>query len=283
VAVIMSCWPGIPVVNRQVPDPPGRAGLGGGGEGERRVVRWRVRSGPGGGARSAPCAGAGARGGSAALTGAGVAGAGGGPGAAVADPLAGGQHLGRGQFPAGQPGVPRRLRPPLHPGHPGRMLPPPPRLARVHFHHRAGDRGAQPGRGQRPGPAQDQVLRRLGLGGVQQGGGRGDDPGLVPGQHPGPERRPGPRQADLQHRSHPQHLLRIPADTASAAPSSRQANSSHRAGTPDGWPGGAAGGGTAADQLRDRRMLTGTHIRLDPVQRADHPSSSSSDAPRYRS
>ena len=57
------------------------------------------------------------------------------------------------------------------------------------LHDRAGDRGAQPGRGQLPGPAQHHRLGGPGLGRVQQHRGLGDDHRLAAAQDPGPERR----------------------------------------------------------------------------------------------
>ena len=114
------------------------------------------------------------------------------------------------QLPAGQAGVPGRLRPPLHPRLLRRMLPALARLLRVDLHDRAADRRPQPRRGQGPGPVQDHGLRGAGLGGVQQHGGRRDDLRLTQGQHPGPERRPGPGQADLQRRRQGQHFLGVP-------------------------------------------------------------------------
>ena len=58
---------------------------------------------------------------------------------------------------------PRVLRPPLHPGVLRRLLPPLPRLLRRDLHHRPGDRGAQPARGQPPRPVQHLAPRRRGL------------------------------------------------------------------------------------------------------------------------
>ena len=76
-----------------------------------------------------------------------------------ADLLVRGQHLVGRQFPAHQGGVAGVLGPPLDPGGPPR-LPPFLALCRRDLHHRPGQRGAQPGRGQPPGPARD---LRLGL------------------------------------------------------------------------------------------------------------------------
>jgi hypothetical protein len=60
------------------------------------------------------------------------------------DPLVGGQHPGRGQFPAGQRGVAGILRQALHPGVAGRVVAALAGLARGDLERRAGDRGAQP-------------------------------------------------------------------------------------------------------------------------------------------
>src|ERR1700683_5043758 len=67
-------------------------------------------------------------------------------------PLVGGQHLRRRQLPPGQPRIPRRLRPPFQPRLLSRLLPAFLRLLRRDLHHRPGDRGGQPGRGQPPRP-----------------------------------------------------------------------------------------------------------------------------------
>ena len=116
----------------------------------------------------------------------------------VGDPLIRGQHLGGGQLPAHQGGVAGVLGPPLHPGVPGRRLPPLPRLVRGDLHHRAGDRGPQPARRQTARPAQHQRLGGAGLGGVQERGGVHDDLGLVPGDRPVPQRRPGAGQPGFE-------------------------------------------------------------------------------------
>ena len=80
-----------------------------------------------------------------------------------ADPLVRGQHLIRRQLPAHQRGVAGVLGPPLHPGELRRGLPPLPRRLRGDLDHRPGERGAQPARGQPPGPVQDLGLHRPGF------------------------------------------------------------------------------------------------------------------------
>ena len=100
------------------------------------------------------------------------------------DPLVGGQDLIRGQLAAHQGGVAGVLGPPFHPGVLGRGLPPFLRLLGGDFHHGCGDGGAQPARGQPGGPVQDLAFGGAGLGVIEQGGGAGDDLGLVPGDRP---------------------------------------------------------------------------------------------------
>ncbi len=74
-------------------------------------------------------------------------------------PLVGGEDVGGGQFPAGQAGVAGVLGPAFHPGPLGHMLAPLFGVAGADVHHGPADRGPQPGRGQRPGPAHDHRLR----------------------------------------------------------------------------------------------------------------------------
>ena len=87
--------------------------------------------------------------------------------------------LGGGQFPPGQARVPRFLGPALHPGLPGRLLPPFPGLVRGDLDDGARDRGPQRGRGQPAHAVQDQGLGGAGFIGVEDGGGAGDDGGLL--------------------------------------------------------------------------------------------------------
>ena len=151
------------------------------------------------------------------------------------------------------------------------MLPALAGLLRVDLHDRPADRRPQPGRSQGPGPVQDHRLGGPGLGRIQQHRRGGDDQRLIPGQHPGPERRPGPRQADLQRRGQGQHLLRIPSGQGQRRTQLTGGELIPLPRQPGRTVCGSAGGGTAAEQLRHRRMLTRTGIRLNPVPPADHP------------
>ncbi len=90
-------------------------------------------------------------------------------------------------------------------------LAPLPRLLRGDLHHRAGDRGAQPARGQPGGPVQHLLLGGAGLGVVEQGGGAGDDLGLVPGDGPVAQRRGGAGQL---HRQVPGQVEQVPGRRA---------------------------------------------------------------------
>jgi len=182
-----------------------------------------------------------------------------------------GQHLGRGEFPAHQRGVPGVLGPPLHPGVPGGLLAAFARLVRCDLHHRAGDRGPQPARGQPPRAVEHQRLGGAGFSRVQHRGGPGDDLHLGLAQGPVPERRPGPGQLHLQVMSQVQQALGGPAGLrqhrgqlghGELVPPGRHLSRARRA---------TARPGTPADQLRDRRVLAGAGVRLDAVPGADHP------------
>ena len=176
------------------------------------------------------------------------------------DPLVGGQDVGWGKFAAGEAGVAGILGPAFDSSALGGVLAALLGLLGVDLHDRAADRGAQRGRGQGPGAVQHLGFGGAGLLGIQERGGAGDDTGLVLGHDPGPERRLGARQPDLQGVRQVQYL--IGADLGQAQRRDQLAASelipSLRA-------------RTAADQLRDRGMLTGARIRLDPVPGADHP------------
>ena len=124
------------------------------------------------------------------------------------DLLVRGQHLVRGELAAHQRGVAGVLGPPLHPGEPRRGLPALPRLVRGDFDHRAGDRGAQPGRGQPGGPVQHLGLGGAGLVLIEQRGGRGDDLGLVPASVPSSSAACGAGQPGVQVGPGPIRLVR---------------------------------------------------------------------------
>ena len=144
-------------------------------------------------------------------------------------------------------------------------------LARGDFHDRPVDRGAQPGRGQRPGPAQHHGLSGPGLSRVQQHRGLRDDHRLAAAHDPGPERRPGAGQVDLQLLSQrhdipgrraglTQHRSQLLNSELITGPGHLRRPRHH-----------SARRGTAPDQLRDRGVLTAADVGLNPVPRADHP------------
>ena len=109
------------------------------------------------------------------------------------------------QLPAHQRLVAGVLGPPLHPGIGRRFLPPLPGLLRGDIHHGAGDRGAQPARGQTARPVQHHGLGPPGLARVEQRGGGADDLRLVQPDDPVPQRRPGAGQLGLQGRRTGEH------------------------------------------------------------------------------
>ena len=187
------------------------------------------------------------------------------------DPLIRGQHLGRRQFPPHQRRVPGVLGPPLHPGVPGRGLPPLAGLVRGDVHHRLGDRVPQPARRQPPRPAQHQLLRRPRLRGIQRRGRVRDDLYLGLPQPPGQEQRHRVRQLDRQVMSPAHQVLRRTPRPGQHQPQligreliphpRHLRQLLHR----------AVRLGTPPDELRHRRMLPGTGVRLDPVPGGDHP------------
>src|SRR6185437_3810639 len=114
------------------------------------------------------------------------------------DPLAGGQDLVRGQLAAHQGSVAGVLDPPFHPGVLGCLFPAFLRFLGGDFHHRCSDRGAQTAWGQASSPVQDLVLGGASLGVIEQGGGAGDDLGLLPGDRPAGQPGPGAGQPGLE-------------------------------------------------------------------------------------
>ena len=175
------------------------------------------------------------------------------------DVLVGGQGLGRGQLAAHQRRVPGVLQPPLHPRVLRRGLPPFLRLLRGGLDDGAGDRGAQPGRGQPGRPVQHLRLGGPGLLVLQQHGGPGDDLRLVPGDRPVFQPRLGAGQAAGQGLRH--------ADQAVGP----------RAGLPQRVRDLVTGEllvqlpGVPPGQLGDGGELAGVRVGLDPVPPAHHP------------
>ncbi len=145
-----------------------------------------------------------------------------------------------------------------------------PGVAGVHVHDGAADRGPQPGRGQRPGPAQHHRLSGPGFGRVQQRGGMGDEGGFILADDPGPEHGPGAGQVNLQLPGQVQHLLSITRRDAEHRAELRGGELIPSLGHLRRARHDGAGSGAAADQLGDRGVFTGTGIGLHAVLRADH-------------
>ena len=187
-----------------------------------------------------------------------------------ADLLVGGQYLIGRQFAAHQGGVAGVLGPPFYPGRLGRGLPPLPGLARRDFHHRAGQRGAQPARGQLPGPAQDLGLHRLGLVIGEVLGEPDDQLGLSPGYDPVGQHIQGRAQPGGQVPRHGQQPVR-------RGPGLAQCEGQlvagelvhHQRHLPRLRLEPVLG--VTAEHLRDGHELAGGHVRLEPVPRAHQP------------
>ena len=125
-------------------------------------------------------------------------------------------------------------------------------------HHRAGDRGAQPGRGQPGRPVQHLILGGGGLGRIEQAGGAGDDLGL--GHAQGAVIQGGPRagQVGVQVAGCSQQRMRAGAGLA------------QRASQLVGGEFLVQRTGVTPAQLRDRGELAGGGVRFDAVPGAQH-------------
>jgi hypothetical protein len=161
-----------------------------------------------------------------------------------------------GQLPVGQGGVAGVLGPPLHPGELRRGLPSFPRLLWGGLHHRAGDRGTQPARGQPGRPVQDHGLGGTGLGLIEQAGGSGDELGLAQADGAVAQRGPGAGQAGVQVAGRAHQLIR--AETGLPQRVCHLIRGELR----------VFGLGIPPGQLGDGGELTGGGVGLDPVPRA---------------
>ena len=133
-----------------------------------------------------------------------------------------------------------------------------------------GDRGAQPARGQPRGPVQDLVLGGAGLGRVEQGGGAGDDLGLVPGDRPVVQRRGGAGQPGFQG------LGQVDQGIGAAAGLAQRVRDLVRGELR------VLGGGVAAGQLAETASLRAAAWASTRSHAHSTPTSSASDTPANR-